>query len=254
MEKEIMRTGFIDLDKIINLYEPKLIFLAGRPGMGKTTFAINVLANIGLKQNISVLMLNLEESKELIIDRIISKETQVDISKIKSKELNDLEKIKVQETGELIENSKIFIEDTNISSLNKIIELIRKYVNENNVRFIAIDYLQLIDFKSSSDKKIENILRQLKQISKELKITILITSQMSRTLLEREDKRPRITDLKNKKEIWNYADIIMLLYRDECYNENTEKKNIAELIIAKNDAGKKVELVFDGNYSSFANI
>ena len=77
---------------------------------------------------------------------------------------------------------------------------------------------------------------------------------MSRTLLEREDKRPRITDLKNKKEIWNYADIIMLLYRDECYNENTEKKNIAELIIAKNDAGKKVELVFDGNYSSFANI
>ena len=91
MEKEIMRTGFIDLDKIINLYEPKLIFLAGRPGMGKTTFAINVLANIGLKQNISVLMLHLEESKELIIDRIISKETQVDISKIKSKELNDLE-------------------------------------------------------------------------------------------------------------------------------------------------------------------
>ena len=134
-----MRTGFIDLDKIINLYEPKLIFLAGRPGMGKTTFAINVLANIGLKQNISVLMLNLEESKELIIDRIISKETQVDISKIKSKELNDLEKIKVQETGELIENSKIFIEDTNISSLNKIIELIRKYVNENNVRFIAME-------------------------------------------------------------------------------------------------------------------
>lgn len=250
MEKEIMRIGFIDLEKAINLYEPKLIFLAGRPGMGKTTFAINVLANIGLKQNISVLMLNLEESKELIIDRIISKETQVDISKIKSKELNDLEKIKVQETRELIENSKIFIEDTNISSLNKIIELIRKYVNENNVRFIAIDYLQLIDFKSSSDKKIENILRQLKQISKELKITILITSQMSRTLLEREDKRPRITDLKNKKD----ADIIMLLYRDECYNENTEKKNIAELIIAKNDAGKKVELVFDGNYSSFANI
>ena len=199
-------------------------------------------------------MLNLEEPKELIIDRIISKETQVDISKIKSKELNDLEKIKVQETRELIENSKIFIEDTNISSLNKIIELIRKYVNENNVRFIAIDYLQLIDFKSSSDKKIENILRQLKQISKELKITILITSQMSRTLLEREDKRPKITDLRNKKEIWNYADIIMFLYRDACYNENTEKKNIAELIIAKNDIEKKLELVFNGKYSSFANI
>ena len=199
-------------------------------------------------------MLNLEEPKELIIDRIISKETQVDISKIKSKELNDLEKIKVQETRELIENSKIFIEDTNISSLNKIIELIRKYVNENNVRFIAIDYLQLIDFKSSSDKKIENILRQLKQISKELKISILITSQMSRTLLEREDKRPKITDLRNKKEIWNYADIIMFLYRDACYNENTEKKNIAELIIAKNDIEKKLELVFNGKYSSFANI
>ena len=239
MEKEMMRTGFIDLDKTINLYEPKLIFLAGRPGMGKTTFAINILANIGLKQNIPVLMLNLEESKEMIIDRIISKETQFDISKIKSNELNDLEKIKVQDTRKSIKNSKIFIEDTNISSLNKIIELIRKYVKEYEVRFIAIDYLQLIDFKSSSDKKIENILWKLREITYELKITILITSQMSRTLLEREDKRPKITDLRNKKEICNYADIIMFLYRDECYHENTEKKNIAELIIAKNNIDKK---------------
>lgn len=254
MEKEIMRTGFIDLDKIINLYEPKLIFLAGRPGMGKTALAMNIASNICLKQNIPVLILSIEESKNSVINRIISKETKIDISKIKSNELNDLEKIKVQDTRKLIENSKIFIEDTNISSLNKIIELIRKYVDENNVKFIAIDYLQLMRYTKMSDIRVENILRQLKQISKELKISILITSQMSRTLLEREDKRPKITDLRNKKEIWNYADIIMFLYRDACYNENTEKKNIAELIIAKNDIEKKVELVFNGKYSSFANI
>ena len=100
-----MKTGFIDLDKTININEPKVIFLGGRPGVGKTAFAINILANIGLKQNIPVLMLNLEESKEMIIDRIISKETQFDISKIKSNELNDLEKIKVQDTRKSIKNS-----------------------------------------------------------------------------------------------------------------------------------------------------
>ena len=254
MEKDILRTGFIDLDKTINLYEPKLIFLAGRPGMGKTALAMNIASNICLKQNIPVLILSIEESKNSVINRIISKETKIDISKIKSNELNDLEKIKIQEKRISIENSKIFIEDIGLQSIGKVIELIRKYVNENNVKFIAIDYLQLMHYTKMSDIRVENILRQLKQISEELKITILITSQMSRTLLEREDKRPRITDLRNKKEIWNYADIIMLLYRDECYNENTEKKNIAELIIAKNDIDKKVELVFDGNYSSFANI
>lgn len=98
-----------------------------------------------------------------------------------------MEKIKVQDTRKLIENSKIFIEDTNISSLNKIIELIRKYVKEYEVRFIVLEYLQLIDFKSSSDKKIENILWKLREISYELKITIFITSQISRTLIKIKD-------------------------------------------------------------------
>lgn len=254
MEKDILRTGFIDLDKTINLYEPKLIFLAGRPGMGKTALAMNIASNICLKQNIPVLILSIEESKNSVINRIISKETKIDISKIKSNELNDLEKIKIQEKRTSIENSKIFIEDIGLQSIGKVIKLIRKYVDENNVKFIAIDYLQLMRYTKMSDIRVENILRQLKQISKELKISILITSQMSRTLLEREDKRPKITDLRNKKEIWNYADIIMFLYIDACYNENTEKKNIAELIIAKNDIEKKVELVFNGKYSSFANI
>lgn len=254
MEKEMMRTGFIDLDKTINLYEPKLIFLAGRPGMGKTALAVNITSNICLKQNIPVLILSIEESKNSVINRIISKETKIDISKIRLNELNDLEKIKVQEKRTSIENSKIFIEDIGLQSIGKVIEVIRKYVNENNVRFIAIDYLQLMYYTQMSDIRVKNTLRQLKQISKELKITILITSQISRTFLEREDKKSQITDLRNKKGIWNYADIIMLLYRDECYNENTEKKNIAEIIMVKNYVDKKVELVFDGNYSSFANV
>ena len=251
MEKDILRTGFIDLDKTININEPKVIFLGGRPGVGKTAFAINILANIGLKQNIPVLMLNLEESKEKIINRIISKETQFDISKIKSNELNDLEKIKVQDTRKLIENSKIFIEDTNISSLNKIIELIRKYVKEYEVRFIALDYLQLIDFKLSSDRKIENILWKLREISYELKITIFITSQISRSLLERDDCKPNIKDLINKEVILKYADIIMFLYRENVFYKNLEKKDIAEIIIIQNDADKIIKIIFEGKYSGF---
>ena len=254
MEKEIMKTGFIDLDKTININEPKIIFLGGRPGIGKTAFAVDIASNICLKQDIPVLILSIEESKNSVINRIIAKESRIDISKIRLNELNEIEENTVQIQRKLIENSKIFIEDIGLQSIGKVIELIRKYVNENNVRLIAIDYLQLMSDSIMTEIRMKNILRQLKQISKELKITILITSQMSRSLLEREDKRPKITDLRNKNEIWNYADIIMLLYRDECYNENAEKKNIAEVIIAKNDIDRKVELVFDGNYSSFANV
>ena len=106
MEKEIMRTGFLDLDKTINLYEPKLIFLAGRPGMGKTTFAIDVASNICLKQDIPVLILSIEVSKNSVINRIISKETKIDISKIRLNELNDIEKINVQKKDRLLNIQK----------------------------------------------------------------------------------------------------------------------------------------------------
>ena len=253
MEKDILRTGFIDLDKTININEPKLIFLAGRPGMGKTAFAVDIASNICLKQDIPVLILSIEESKNSVINRIIAKESRIDISKIRLNELDEREENTVQIQRKLIENLKIFIEDVGLQSIGKVIELIRKYVNENNVRFVAIDYLQLIDYTKMSDMRVENILRQLKQISKELKITILITSQLSRCLLERDACRPDIKDLINKEAILKYADIIMFLYRENVFYKKLEKKDIAEIIIIQNDADKKVELVFDGKYSSFAN-
>lgn len=253
MEKEMMRTGLIDLDKTINFSEPKLIFLGGRPGMGKTAFAVDISSNICLKQDIPVLILSIEESKNSVINRIISKETQIDVSKIRLNELNDSEKINVQEKRTFIENSKIFIEDIGLQSIDKIIKLIRKYVNENNVRFIAIDYLQLMRESIMTEIITENILRQLKLISKELKITILITSQLSRYLLEIDDCRPNIKDLINKEAILKYVDTIMLLYRENDFYKKPEKKDIAEVIIIQNDADKKVELVFDGKHSCYIN-
>ena len=254
MEKEIMKTGFIDLDKTININEPKIIFLGGRPGMGKTALAMNIASNICLKQNIPVLILSIEESKNSVINRIIAKESRIDISKIRLNELDEKEESTVQIQRKLIENSKIFIEDIGLQSIGKVIELIRKYVNENNVRLIAIDYLQLMRDSIMTEIRMKNILRQLKQISKELKITILITSQLSRTLEEIDDCRPNINNLRNKEDILKYADIIMLLYRKNDFYKNPEKKDIAEVIIIQNDADKKVELVFDGKYSSFANV
>ena len=253
MEKEIMKTGFIDLDKTININEPKIIFLGGRPGMGKTALAVDIASNICLKQNIPVLILSIEESKNSVINRIIAKESRIDISKIRLNELDEREENIVQVQRKLIENSKIFIEDIGLQSIGKVIELIRKYVNENNVRLIAIDYLQLMRDSIMTEIRMKNILRQLKQISKELKITILITSQLSRTLEEIDDCRPNINNLRNKEDILKYADIIMFLYRENDFYKNPENKDIAEVIIIQNDADKKVELVFDGKYSSFAN-
>ena len=251
MEKEIMKTGFIDLDKTININEPKIIFFGGRPGMGKTAFAVDIASNICLKQNIPVLILSIEESKNSVINRIIAKEFRIDISKIRLNELDEREENIVQVQRKLIENSKIFIEDIGLQSIGKVIELIRKYVNENNVRLIAIDYLQLMHDSIMTEIRMKNILRQLKQISKELKITILITSQLSRTLEEIDDCRPNINNLRNKEDILKYADIIMFLYRENDFYKNPEKKDIAEVIIIQNDVDKIIEIIFEGKYSGF---
>ena len=254
MEKEIMKTGFIDLDKTININEPKIIFLGGRPGIGKTAFAVDIASNICLKQDIPVLILSIEESKNSIINRIIAKESRIDISKIRLNELNEIEENTVQIQRKFIENSKIFIEDIGLQSIGKVIELIRKYVNENNVRLIAIDYLQLMRDSIMTEIRMKNILRQLKQISKELKITILITSQLSRAPEEIDDCRPNINNLRNKEDILKYADIIMLLYREKDFYKNSEKRDRAEVIIVQNDVDKIIEIIFEGKYSIFKNF
>lgn len=255
MEKDILRTGFIDLDKTINLYEPKLIFLAGRPGMGKTTFAIDVASNICLKQDIPVLILSIEESKNSVINRIISKETKIDISKIRLNELNDIEKINVQEKRSFIEYSKIFIEDIGLQSIGRVIKLIRKYVIENNVKFIAIDYLQLMRDSIKTNIVAENILRQLKLISKELKITILITSQLSKKPCSEDNLRPDINDIINKYAIQKYADVIMLLYQLKDFNIDSKKSNrVVECIIVKDNINKVIEVLLDGSNSCFHNV
>ena len=254
MEKEIMKTGFIDLDKTININEPKIIFLGGRPGVGKTAFAVDIASNICLKQDIPVLILSIEESKNSVINRIIAKESRIDISKIRLNELNEIEENTVQIQRKFIENSKIFIEDIGLQSIGKVIELIRKYVNENNVRLIAIDYLQLMRDSIMTEIRMKNILRQLKQISKELKITILITSQLSRAPEEIDDCRPNINNLRNKEDILKYADIIMLLYREKDFYKNSEKRERAEVIIIQNDVDKIIEIIFEGKYSRFKNF
>ena len=254
MEKEIMKTGFIDLDKTININEPKIIFLGGRPGVGKTAFAVDIASNICLKQDIPVLILSIEESKNSVINRIIAKESRIDISKIRLNELNEIEENTVQIQRKFIENSKIFIEDIGLQSIGKVIELIRKYVNENNVRLIVIDYLQLMCDSIMTEIRMKNILRQLKQISKELKITILITSQLSRAPEEIDDCRPNINNLRNKEDILKYADIIMLLYREKDFYKNSEKRERAEVIIIQNDVDKIIEIIFEGKYSRFKNF
>ena len=255
MKKDIMKTSLIDLDETINIDEPKLIFLGGRPAMGKTTFAIDVASNICLKQDIPVLILSIEESKNSVINRIISKETKIDISKIRLNELNDIEKINVQEKRSFIEYSKIFIEDIGLQSIGRVIKLIRKYVIENNVKFIAIDYLQLMRDSIMTNIVAENILRQLKLISKELKITILITSQLSKNACSEDNFRPDINDIINKYAIQKYADVIMLLYQLKDFNIDSKKSNrVVECIIVKDNINKVIEVFLDGSNSCFHNV
>lgn len=224
-----MQTGFKDLDKIIDINGEKLIILGSRPAMGKSTLALNILSNIAIKQNEPVLYFNLESSREIIANR-------------------------------LLKTSRIFIVDKAGISINEICKEARRMKFEQDIKFIVIDYLQLISYVEknclSRDLQIKEILKKLKILSKELNLPILVLSQLSRKPEQRENHRPIITDFSESKVgITNYVDIVLLLYRDEYYNSDTCKNNIAEIIIAKNPSRLgTIEIAWMPEYLKFGNL
>lgn len=256
-----VETGFNDLDyKTSGFHKSDLIIIAARPAMGKSAFAINIATHAAANNNVPVVIFNLEMSKEQVANRILCSEAMVDSNKIRTGKIDDNEWVKLANASGRLAEAPIYIDDTPGISIMEIRARCRKLKLEKGIGLVVIDYLQLVQGSgkknSSREQEISEISRSLKILAKELEIPVIALSQLSRGAEKRDDKRPMLSDLRESGAIEQDADIVMFLYRDDYYNENSEKKNIAEIILAKHRGGSTgtVELLWLGNYTKFANI
>ena len=254
-------TGFYDLDNVTaGLHNSDLIIVAARPAMGKSAFAINLAANAAVKSGVPAVIFNLEMSKEQVGNRILCSEALVDSNNIRTGQIEDEDWMKLAQTLGRISDAPIYIDDTPGISAMEIRAKCRKLKLEKNIGLIVIDYLQLISGSgkknASREQEISEISRSLKILAKELNVPVIALSQLSRTAEKRDDKRPMLSDLRESGAIEQDADIVMFLYRDDYYNPDTEKKNVAEVILAKHRGGSTgtVELAWLPSYTKFANL
>ena len=254
-----LTTGFIDIDnKLSGMQKSDLILLAARPSMGKTALGINIATNSAIKADASVAVFSLEMSKEQLVQRMISSVSHVDLQKIISGRLDEEEWMKIINAMAPLSQAKIFIDDTAGISLMEMKAKCRRLKIEQGLDLIVIDYLQLMQAESRHENRqqeISAISRGLKALAKEMECPVVALSQLSRAPELRSDHRPILSDLRESGAIEQDADVVLFLYRDEYYNEDTDKKNIGEVIIAKHRNGPTgtVELVWKKEFTKFLN-
>ena len=253
-------TGFIDLDyKTSGMQPSDLILIAARPSMGKTAFVLNIAQHMAFKNDVTAAIFSLEMSKEQLVNRLFSLESKVDSQSIRTGNLSDDDWAKLIESAGIIGKSNLIIDDTPGISVSELRSKCRKYKLEHNLGIIIIDYLQLMTGSKRSDSRqqeISDISRSLKEVARELSVPVIALSQLSRAVEQLPDHRPMLSDLRESGAIEQDADVVMFIYRDDYYNKDSEKKNIAEIIIAKQRNGPigTVELVWLPNYTKFANM
>ncbi len=255
-------TGFADLDYLTaGLHKSDLVIVAARPAMGKSAFALNIATNAAIRANVPVAIFSLEMSKEQMTNRILCSEAMVDSNKVRTGKIDDDDWQKLAEASGELSQSQIFIDDTPGISVMEIRAKCRKMKLEKNIGLVVIDYIQLVQGSNkrtngSREQEISEISRSLKILAKEIDVPVIALSQLSRSVEQRPDHRPMLSDLRESGAIEQDADIVMFLYRDEYYNQDTEKKNIAEVILAKHRAGSTgtAELLWLANYTKFANL
>ncbi len=254
-------SGFIDLDNMTSgFHGSELIIIAARPAMGKSAFAINIATNAAVKNNVPVVIFNLEMSKEQIGNRILGSEAMVDSNKIRTGQIEDSDWGKLATASGVLSDAPIYIDDTPGIKVMDIRTKCRKLKMEKKIGLIVIDYLQLIQGNSkrggTRENEISEISRSLKILAKELDVPVIALSQLSRSVESREDKRPMLSDLRESGAIEQDADIVMFLYRDDYYNEDSSDKNKAEVIVAKHRGGSTGtrKLLWMPSYTKFGNL
>ncbi len=253
-------TGFIDLDyRTAGLQPSDLILVAARPSMGKTSFELNIAQYMAFRKNLTVALFSLEMSKEQLVNRMFSQESNVDAQKLRTGQLNDQEWERLIESAGIIGKSKLIIDDTPGITIAELRSKCRKYKLEHDLSIVMIDYLQLMSGGGrveSRQQEISEISRSLKALARELNVPVVALSQLSREVEKRPDHRPMLSDLRESGAIEQDADVVMFLYRDDYYNHDTDKKGISEIIIAKQRNGPigTVELAWLPEYTRFANL
>ena len=253
-------TGFAELDyKTAGLHGSELILIAARPAMGKTAFALNLATNAALRGNAPVAIFSLEMSKDQLVNRILCSEAMVDSNKVRTGKLGEDDWVKLAGAIGPLSEAEIYIEDTPGISVTEIRTKCRKLSIDKGIGLVVIDYLQLVQGSKragSREQEIAEISRSLKILAKEINVPVIALSQLSRAVEQRPDHRPMLSDLRESGSIEQDADIVMFLYRDDYYNKESEKKDIAEVIIAKQRGGQTgtVELLWMGQYTKFVNL
>ena len=254
-------TGFVDLDYRTSGLQPSdLILIAARPSMGKTAFVLNIAQYVAFRSDLTTAIFSLEMSKEQLVNRLFSLESRVDAQTLRNGNLSDAEWEKLIEGAGVVGRSHLIIDDTPGISISELRSKCRKYKLEQDLKLVIIDYLQLMSGSGKStdsrQQEISDISRSLKALARELNVPVIALSQLSRAVEQRPDKRPMMSDLRESGAIEQDADVIMFIYRDDYYNKDTDRKNISEIIIAKQRNGPigTVELVWLPQYTKFANM
>lgn len=251
-------SGFQDLDKMTAGFQRSdLIIVAARPSVGKTAFALNIAQNVGVRAKETVAIFSLEMSAAQLVQRMICAESNVDATRLRTGSLEDDDWEKLTMSIASLSEAEIYIDDTPGVTVADIRAKCRRLKKERGLGMILIDYLQLIHGRGkageSRQQEVSEISRTLKQIARELEVPVIALSQLSRGVEQRQDKRPMMSDLRESGSIEQDADIVAFLYRDDYYDKESEKKNIIEIIIAKQRNGPvgTVELVFLKNFNKF---
>ena len=251
-------TGFHDLDeKTSGLQRSDLIIVAARPGMGKTAFALNIAQQSAVKHGTSAIIFSLEMSKEQLGQRLLAMQARVEMQKLKQGDLDRKDWDRVSLGVDELNNSKIVIDDTPGISLMEMRNKCRRLKAEQGLVLIVVDYLQLTTFEGKTDNRqqeISALSRNMKLLAREMNCPVILLSQLSRAPELRQDKRPMLSDLRESGSIEQDADIVIFLYRDDYYNENTEKPGVCEVNIAKHRSGPtdKIELTWVSRYTKFS--
>ncbi|NLT74425.1 MAG: replicative DNA helicase [Chloroflexi bacterium] len=254
-------TGFADLDRLMGGLQPSdLIIIASRPGVGKSSLALTIAANAAVRHGSVVALFTLEMASEQLVQRLISARTGIDAQRLRLGRIADMEWEQFTQASSVLSEATIFIDDTPSPTPMEIRTKARRLAAEYDLDLIIIDYLQLMQAGTRQNEnrvqEISYISRALKGLARELDVPVVALSQLSRAVESRQDRRPILSDLRESGSIEQDADVVMFIYRDEMYNEDTDRANIADIIVAKHRNGPldTISLRFDPHTTQFSNL
>ncbi len=254
-----VQTGFVDLDSLCCGLQPgDLIIVAGRPAMGKTSLGMTIAHNVALKENLPVAVFSLEMSRAQLVQRILCSEAMVDQQKVRSGYLEESDWSNLLKAAGNLSQTDLYIDDSAGLTVRQLQAKAKNLKAEKGLGLIVIDYLQLLsgNARESRQQEIAEISRSLKNLAKDLDVPVIALAQLSRAVEQRQDKKPIMSDLRESGSLEQDADVVMFIYREEYYNPETEKKGIAEIIVAKQRNGPTgvVELAFIKEFTKFVNL